>query len=33
MAQNKKTNDVIKKIELDRFSNQIALEIGLTIID
>lgn len=33
MAQNNKTNDVIKKIELDSFSNKIALEIGLTIID
>ncbi len=33
MAQEKKTNEIIKKIELDSFSNRIALEIGLTIID
>jgi uncharacterized protein (UPF0303 family) len=34
MAQQHKTdNDVIKKIELDSFSNRIALEMGLKIID
>ncbi len=33
MAQNKVGNKVIKKIEIDRFSNRIALEMGLTIID
>jgi uncharacterized protein (UPF0303 family) len=33
MAQNKATNEVIKKIELETFSNKIALEMGLTIID
>jgi uncharacterized protein (UPF0303 family) len=33
MAQNKPNNEVIKKIKLDSFSNKIALEIGLTIID
>lgn len=33
MAQNKTNDKVIKKIELDSFSNRIALEMGLTIID
>lgn len=33
MAQNKTNDEVIKKIELDSFSNKIALEMGLTIID
>jgi len=33
MAQNKIENRVIKKIELDSFSNRMALEMGLAIID
>ena len=33
MAQNKIENQVIKKIELDSFSNRMALEMGLAIID
>lgn len=33
MAQNKTNDEVIKKIELDSFSNKIALEMGLKIID
>lgn len=33
MAQNKTNDEVIKKIELDSFSNKTALEMGLTIID
>lgn len=33
MAQNKTNDEVIRKIELDSFSNKIALEMGLTIID
>lgn len=33
MAQNKTENEVIKKIVLDSFSNRIALEMGLKIID
>lgn len=33
MAQNKPGNDVIRKIELDSFSNRIALDMGLQIID
>lgn len=33
MAQNKSEKEVIKKIELDNFSNQLALEMGLKIID
>jgi uncharacterized protein (UPF0303 family) len=33
MAQNKTEKGVIKKIELDNFSNQLALEMGLKIID
>jgi uncharacterized protein (UPF0303 family) len=33
MAQNKKENEVIKKIELDSFSNRMALEMGFKIID
>jgi uncharacterized protein (UPF0303 family) len=33
MAQNKTEKEVIKKIELDSFSNQIALEMGMKIID
>ena len=33
MTQNETENDVIRKIELDSFSNQRALEMGLKIID
>ena len=33
MAQNKTENEVLKKIELDSFSNRMALEMGLKIID
>lgn len=33
MAQDYKENEVIKRIELDSFSNQLALEMGLKIID
>ncbi|MDZ7648424.1 MAG: heme-binding protein [Cytophagales bacterium] len=33
MAQNKAGNEILKKIELDSFSNQLALEMGLKIID
>ncbi len=33
MAQDMKNDEVIKKIELDSFSNKIALEMALTIID
>ena len=33
MAENKTNEEVIKKIELDSFSNKMALEMGLTIID
>lgn len=33
MAWNKTNDEVVKKIELDSFSNKIALEMGLTIID
>ena len=33
MAQNMTIDEVIKKIDLDSFSNKIALEMGLTIID
>ena len=33
MAQNKIENQVIKKIELDSFSNRMALEMGLAIIE
>lgn len=33
MAQNKPVSEVINKIELDYFSNQLALEMGLKIID
>jgi len=33
MAQNKIENQIIKKIELDSFSNRMALEMGLAIID
>ena len=33
MAQNKTENKIIKKIELDSFSNRMALEMGLKIID
>lgn len=33
MAQNKTSDEIIKKIELDSFSNKMALEMGLTIID
>lgn len=33
MTQNKTNDEVIKKIELESFSNKIALEMGLTIID
>ncbi len=33
MAQNKTEKEVLKKIELDSFSNRIALEMGMKIID
>jgi uncharacterized protein (UPF0303 family) len=33
MAQNKTEKDVIRKIELDHFSNQVALEMGMKIIN
>lgn len=33
MAQNKTSNEVTKKIELDSFSNKIAFDMGLAIID
>jgi hypothetical protein len=33
MTQNKNEKEVIKKIELDSFSNRMALEMGLKIID